>query len=65
MRYHLEQRIHTLAENVVDYATGGEPSFTADDLTGQVKRQPHSRHSTAPNPLFPSNTYMRLTILTV
>ena len=28
-------------------------------------RRPHSRHSTAPNPLFPSNTYIRLTLLMV
>ena len=32
MRYHLEQRIHTLAENAVDYATGRAPSFNAEDM---------------------------------
>ena len=32
MRYHLEQRIHTLAENIVAYDTSGVPSFTAEDV---------------------------------
>ena len=35
MRYHLEQRIHTLAANVLgfDHATSEAPSFTAEDVT--------------------------------
>jgi hypothetical protein len=33
MLYRLEQRIHTLAENVVDRATGGDPAFTAEGIT--------------------------------
>ncbi|MEK6671523.1 MAG: hypothetical protein AABY48_06735, partial [Nitrospirota bacterium] len=32
MRYQLEQRIHTLAENVVDSRTDGAPEFTVDGL---------------------------------
>ena len=33
MRYQLEQRIHTLAENVVDSRTDGAPQFTVDGVT--------------------------------
>lgn len=33
MRYKLEQRIHTLAENVVDSRTNGTPQFTVEDVT--------------------------------
>ena len=33
MRYQLEQRIHILAENVVDSRTDGAPQFTVDGVT--------------------------------
>lgn len=33
MRYQLEQRIHTLAENVVDSRTDGTPQFTVEGVT--------------------------------
>jgi len=33
MRYRIEQRIHTLAQNVVDHSTGLPPTFTADTVT--------------------------------
>jgi hypothetical protein len=32
MHYHLEQRIHTLAENVVDSRIDGAPQFTVDGV---------------------------------
>jgi hypothetical protein len=33
MRYRVEQRIHTLAENIVDDEAGGEPVFEAEGVT--------------------------------
>lgn len=33
MRYRVEQRIHTLAQNVVDHPTGLPPTFTAEGVT--------------------------------
>jgi hypothetical protein len=33
MLYRVEQRIHTLAQNVVGHVTGGAPTFTAEGVT--------------------------------
>lgn len=49
MRYYLEQRIHTLAENVVAYATGEASLFTADDVIFSLWRvKPNDGYWTHP-----------------
>jgi hypothetical protein len=50
MLYRVEQRIHTLAENVMDYATSGEPAFEAEGVTFSTWKE-------KPNDVFLTHRY--------